>query len=105
VNQSGGSIEVNAVKSGVWVAPGGYPPEAPADPYVRALTHTVRPIMGWPASGQSIERPIAVDARRGERAIRHRSVDTHAEVDASGVFPDDGSMVGRPPSLHRVVLD
>jgi hypothetical protein len=90
---------------GVWVAPGGYPPEAPADPYVRALTHTVLPIMGWPADGRSIERPTAVDARRSGLAIRHRCVDTRSEVDASGVFPDDESMIGRPPSLHRVAVD
>src|SRR5579872_4891034 len=38
-------------------------------------------------------------------AIRHRCVDTRTDVDASGVFPDDESMIGRPSSLRRVAVD
>jgi hypothetical protein len=38
-------------------------------------------------------------------AIRCHCVDTRSDVDASGVFPGNGSMIGRPPSLHRVAVD
>jgi hypothetical protein len=89
----------------VWVASGGYPPKAPADPYVRTLAHTVLPIMVWPAFGRSIEPPGTVDARRSGPAIHHRYVDTLADVDASGVVPDDGSMIVRLASLRRVAVD
>ena len=45
------------------VAPGGCPPEAPTDPYVLALEHTVPQIMHWHASRSSeAPAPAATDS-------------------------------------------
>ena len=85
------SLNINAR---VWVATGGYPPAAPANPYVRALAHTVLPNMGWPALGQSIDLPC--HSRCPGRAMHHRYMDTPLDVDASGVVPGDDSMFRRP---------
>ena len=46
----------------VWVASGGYPPEAPAVPYVRALAHTVPHLMDSLRVGESSE-PLSPPAR------------------------------------------
>jgi hypothetical protein len=80
---------------------GGYPPNAPTDPYVRALAHTVPPFMVLP-HGRSRAPSVALEACL---AIRPCCGDTLSDVDASGVVPKDGSMLGRPASLIRVTVE
>ena len=86
------------------MAAGGYPPAAPAVPYVRALAHTVPPVMDS-LGGRSRAPPDTLDARRGGPPSVPVTVIRGTDDDASGVVPGDGPMAGRLASLHGVPVE
>ena len=79
------------------MAPGGCPPEAPTDPYVHALVHTVPQVM--------VSLCGLIPSRIRSTAIRGRFVNPVLESNASAGCPAHGSTTWRPASLPRVRAD